>query len=364
MVSDDSSVFSKTKGKSGSGATSGVLDFPFSLSEIAATAEEDQALGYAPLPFGQLPEESAAPFDIYLKIKLKGAPETRFILCCPQGQVFPPEWRQKLQQVKISSVYFPVAEVNAVLGHLERRLEEDLESPRRSVLEQAILNYEVLEVWTRNFFSSTQDRAAEELNLSLKCIDGLLHLLGQEKVHRGFIFDIRRHDRDRYTHSLNVCLLGLAFVSHLHWHLDKARAFGLGALLHDIGLTQVPAAVLKKKGALTAEERELVEKHPSRGYRILKNFGGISNDALTMVLQHHENGDGSGYPQKLQLADIHPWARILRIVDSFEAMTEDRPWRLASPPRETLQAMCDDWHQSQIYDPLYLKAFIKFLGTL
>ncbi|RJR36850.1 MAG: HD domain-containing protein [Deltaproteobacteria bacterium] len=362
MDSDKSSSFSK--GKSGPGETGRVLDFPFSLSEIAATADEDQAQGYAPLPFGHLPEDGPAPFDIYLKIKLKSSPEPRFVLCCPQGQVFPQEWRQKLQQVKISNLYFPVAEVNAVLGHLERRLKEDMESPRRSVLEKAIVSYEVLEVWTRNFFASPQDRADVELNLSLKCIDGLLHLIGQEKVHLGFIFEIRRHDRDRYTHSLNVCLLGLAFVSHLHWDADKARAFGLGALLHDIGLTQVPAEVLKKKGALTADERESVEKHPARGYRILKNFGSISNDALTLVLQHHENGDGSGYPQKMQLADIHPWARILRIVDSFEAMTEDRPWRLARPPRETLQAMCDDWHQSQIYDPVYLKAFIKFLGTL
>jgi HD-GYP domain-containing protein (c-di-GMP phosphodiesterase class II) len=82
-----------------------------------------------------------------------------------------------------------------------------------------------------------------------------------------------------------------------------------------------------------------------------------------MVLQHHENGDGSGYPEKLRLASIHPWARILRILDTYEAMTADRPWRLARSPQETLWAMRNDWQKGRIYDPAYLKAFIKFLGN-
>jgi len=339
-----------------------ILDFPFRLSEIIITSGADQEYGYAPLPFDQLPGEGEAPFDIYLKVKLKDALQPRFILCCSRGQAFPREWRQKLQQMRLSSIYFPAADVEAVLGYLQRRLEETLESSHRGNLEKAIVTYDVLQVWTRNFFASSQGRADAQLDLSLQCIDGVLHLVRQEKANLGFVFDIRRYDRDRYTHSLNVCLLGLAFVSYLRWDLDRARAFGLGALLHDIGLTEIPAEILNKKVPLTEEERELIEKHPAHGFRLLKNFGSISHDSLMMVLQHHENGDGSGYPQKLHLAAIHTWARILRIVDTFEAMTADRPWRLSRPPRETLWTMRDEWEKGQIYDPVYLKAFIKFLG--
>jgi HD-GYP domain-containing protein (c-di-GMP phosphodiesterase class II) len=334
----------------------------FRISEIFTAIGEEHEQGFAPLPLEQLPGEGAAPFDIYLKTKLKNTLQPRFILCCPRGQVFLPEWRQKLQQMRISNIYFPAADVDAVLSYLQGRLEETLESPHRTNLEKVLLNYDVLQVWTRDFFAFSQTRRDEQIDLSLKSIDALLHLVRQDKINLGFIFDIRRYDRNRYTHSLNVCMLCLAFASYLGWDADKARGFGLGALLHDIGFTKVPPEVSQKKGLLTREERELVETHPTHGFRILKNFGSIGHDSLMMVAQHHENGDGSGYPHKLPLASIHTWALILRIIDTFEAMTAGRPWRLALPPPETLRIMRDDCQNSQIYHPTYLKAFIKFLG--
>lgn len=334
----------------------------FRLSEVFTVSGDDREQGFAPLPMEHLPAGEEAPFDLYLKARLKKTSRSRFILCCPRGQAVLPELLQKLRQMHIANVYFPVADVDAVLKYLERRLQESLESPQQTNLEKALLNYEVLQVWTRNFFASSQGRRDEQLALCLKCIDGLLHLLLQEKINLGFIFDIRRYDYDRYTHSLNVCLLCLAFASFLRWDPDKTRTFGLGALLHDIGFTEVPPEVSKKEGPLNREEREVIQMHPTHGFRLLRNFGSIGHDSLMMVAQHHENGDGSGYPNNLPLTSIHNWARILRIIDTFEAMTAKRPWRLAHPPQETLRTMCADWKKSQIYDPTYLKAFIKFLG--
>ena len=352
----------KTAEAESSFRTGKILDFPFKLCEIIPTGK-DQEQGYLPLLFAQLPREGTIPFDVYLKVKHKDSLQPRFIPCCPRGQVFPEEWRRKLQQLRISSIYFAAADAPAAVGYLEGRLEETLESPHRHNLEKAILTYDVAQLWARNFFASPQGRADEQLALSLKFIDSFLHLVRQEKSYLGFVFEIRRHDLNLYTHCLNVCLLGLAFLSYLCWDEDKARAFGLGAMLHDIGLTETSPEVLKKKAPLTPEEREHIARHPTRGFQVLKSFGSIGYDSLTMVLQHHENGDGSGYPEKLRLASIHPWARILRILDTYEAMTADRPWRLARSPQETLWAMRNDWQKGRIYDPAYLKAFIKFLGN-
>ena len=351
-------------GRTGSGLQKpgSIPDFPFNLSEIITAPGEDEEQGYVPLPLEQLATERGTTFDIYLKGKLKDSPQPSFFLCCPRGQVFPGEWREKLQQAGISRVYFAAADVPTAIDYLQGRLEETLESPHRSTLEKAILTYDVLQLWTRKFFNSDLARAEEQVDLSLKFIDGLLHLARKEDSNMGFVFEIRGHDFDLYTHCLNVCLLSLAFVSFLRWDQQKASAFGLGALLHDIGITEISPGVLRKKAPLTLDERERIERHPNQGFKILKNFGTISHEALMMVLQHHENGDGSGYPQKLRLDAIHPWARILRIVDTYEAMTSDRPWRPARPPRETLWSMRDDWEKSQIYDPVYLKAFIKFLA--
>lgn len=341
-----------------------ILDFPFKLSEIITTPGDDQEQGYAPLPFEQLlPAESKVPFDIYLKVKIKDSVQPRFVVCCPRGQVFTTEWRQKLQQARISNIYFVVADVDTVINYLKHNLEETLVSPQHSNLEKAIVTYDVLQVWTRNFFTSTPAQIKEQLKLSAKCIDSLLDLLQREDNNLGFVLDLRRHDADIYTHCLNVCLLGLSFLSFLRWSPDKTRAFGLGALLHDIGLTEIPPELLKKPGPLTPNEQELVQRHPGQGYRILKNSFMMWPDSLMMVLQHHENGDGSCYPQGLQSAYIHTWARILRILDTYEAMTAPRPWREPHTPRETLKTMCADWQKGHIYDPAYLKAFIKFLAS-
>lgn len=81
-----------------------------------------------------------------------------------------------------------------------------------------------------------------------------------------------------------------------------------------------------------------------------------------MVLQHHENGDGSGYPKRLKAPNIHAWARILRILDSYEAMTAERPWRPALEPKEALWIMFEDWKKSRLFDQNYLMSFIKFLA--
>jgi HD-GYP domain-containing protein (c-di-GMP phosphodiesterase class II) len=82
-----------------------------------------------------------------------------------------------------------------------------------------------------------------------------------------------------------------------------------------------------------------------------------------MVLQHHEYGDGSGYPEGLKLAAIHPWARVLRILDSYEALTARRRWRQEHNPSQALWIMRQEWENSVVFDPHYLARFIKFLAT-
>jgi HD-GYP domain-containing protein (c-di-GMP phosphodiesterase class II) len=83
---------------------------------------------------------------------------------------------------------------------------------------------------------------------------------------------------------------------------------------------------------------------------------------MVMIFQHHEFGDGSGYLQGLKLPMIHQWARILRIIDSYEAMTSNRSWREKYDPLGALQEMRQEWSNKGIFDTNYLVAFIKFLS--
>jgi HD-GYP domain-containing protein (c-di-GMP phosphodiesterase class II) len=139
-------------------------------------------------------------------------------------------------------------------------------------------------------------------------------------------------------------------------------AFGLGGLLHDIGMTSLPLGIIEKPAALTLDEQVLVRNHPQDGYNLLINLPYLPKEVLFMALQHHENGDGSGFPRGLRLQEIHTWARILRVIDSYESLTAGRPWRAPVSPSTVLWQMKNDWQMTHAYDLDILKSFIQFMN--
>ncbi len=340
------------------------LDYPLEASEIILSAGTEDSDHYMPFVVSHLKHGDKIPFNLYIKVKTKNSPDPQYLLCCSRNQIFHRRWYRKLKHLGVSSLYFTSADLDCVTDFLEEQLDASIHSEKMDNLQKGIFTYEIIQTWTRNFFTSDKMHATPQVKRSLKFIDRFMHIIRQENTHLGFVFDIRQHDNTLYNHCLNVSMLGMAFVTYLGWPQEKARDFGLGALLHDIGMTKNSCELLQKTGPLSWEEREQIERHPSRGFALLKNFTCIWRDPLLMVLHHHENGDGSGYPQELKLPMIHPWARILRIVDSYEAMTSARPWRQPWSPQEALRILRSDWEVSQIYDPIYLKAFIKFLSQI
>jgi len=109
---------------------------------------------------------------------------------------------------------------------------------------------------------------------------------------------------------------------------SELNNLALAALLHDIGKVSIPTEILVKKRPLTAEEKEQIKQHPEIGYRIVMATYGLPKVAEA-VLTHHEWWDGTGYPLGLSEKNIPLKARIIAIVDAYDAMTQDRPYRKA-----------------------------------
>jgi HD-GYP domain-containing protein (c-di-GMP phosphodiesterase class II) len=259
-------------------------------------------------------------------------------------------------------VYCLADEEVHLMRYLNGNLDKILSDHKLENTAKAGMLYDTTLVWIRHLYIEDKQRVGGQLDLALRFIDGLFACLTNKKSNIALILDIMRRDSSLYSHCLNVCLMGLAFSNYLKWTSRDAQAFGLGAILYDIGMSEINQDILQKKGSLNEEEFEEVRRHPMLGFQILKNYAGISWEPLLMSLQHHENGDGSGYPEGLWLNAIHPWARILRILDSYEAMTAEKCWRPAHPPQKALWMMREDWRKSQKYDANYLQAFIKFLA--
>ncbi|MEW6659370.1 MAG: HD domain-containing phosphohydrolase [Thermodesulfobacteriota bacterium] len=333
---------------------------PLSTEEILITPGLEEAEGFGPLPLQNLIWRREVLFDVYLKTKKKGQEKPQFIKCCARGEAIQEQWYRKLARLEISCVYFAMPEMERVLQYLHLNLELALADGAPSDLAKGVQVCDTLHMWTLNFFNK---RSAEALRQGLAILEKLFAVIQGDEDNLLYLLKIKRHKSlALYNHCLNVCLLGLAFTRYLGWSREKVLGFGLGALIHDIGLMRVPQAILGKRGALTKEEMLEIKQHPLDGFRMVQNFVNLRWEALQMVLQHHENGDGSGYPKCLKTPTIHAWARILRILDSYEAMTAERPWRPAMEPKEALWIMYRDWEKSRLFDQHYLMNFIKFLA--
>ncbi|NLJ55861.1 MAG: diguanylate cyclase [Firmicutes bacterium] len=182
----------------------------------------------------------------------------------------------------------------------------------------------------------------------------------REMVNSLSVFMTLINVRDRYTygHSERVAYYIKEFASYLGMEEELIRLLEYGSFLHDIGKLETPREILNKKGALTAEEWAVLRRHPQWGAEMLRPIG-LLEPVIPMVLYHHENYDGTGYPEGLQGEDIPYFARILRIVDSFDAMQTFRPYHQPLPREEILLEL--EKGSGKEYDPQLVGSFMEML---
>ncbi len=134
--------------------------------------------------------------------------------------------------------------------------------------------------------------------------------------------------RDRYTagHTDRVTRLAEMVAHALDWDDHQVMCLQMGCTLHDIGKIGVPDSILNKQSALTDEERKKMISHPEVGLRIIRGID-LFKPAIPYIRSHHERWDGKGYPKKLKGVEIPIEGRLLSVVDTFDAILSDRPYR-------------------------------------
>ena len=140
---------------------------------------------------------------------------------------------------------------------------------------------------------------------------------------------------------------------------DELRDLEVACLLHDVGKVGLPDALLEKPGKLTTEEFDQIKKHPDYGWAILRLLPGFERISL-LVLHHHERIDGKGYPAGLQGEEIPLAARIVAVVDAFDAMVSDRPYRKGLSTEEALRRLQAD--SGSQFDSEIVALFLRVAG--
>jgi len=161
-------------------------------------------------------------------------------------------------------------------------------------------------------------------------------------------------DTESHWHSRRVALYSHHLAKMLGLSGQDLLSVERGALLHDIGKIGVSDTILRKRGPLTLEERNAMECHAEYGYRILADIGFL-DQAKYIVWQHHERWNGSGYPRSLWGGDIDVGARVFAVIDSYDAMTSDRPYRRARSHEHALAEI--NRQKGTLFDPEVVDAW-------
>ncbi len=163
-------------------------------------------------------------------------------------------------------------------------------------------------------------------------LDGMLELSSAYRGTALLLGDVVEAD-DAYTglHSRDVVLLTVAVAEELQLGPEERRDAELAALLHDVGKIRMPSEIINKPGALTDDERAVMETHTIEGQQLLERVGGLLGRVGVIVRSCHERWDGSGYPDRLAGREIPVVARVVMCCDAFSAMTTSRSYRSALP---------------------------------
>ena len=170
----------------------------------------------------------------------------------------------------------------------------------------------------------------------------------------GAALDLR--DAETEGHSQRVTAYSSALARAMSLPEETVRVIARGAFLHDIGKIAIPDSILRKPGPLTQEETAVMREHCLIGYRMLSNIPFLRGPS-EIVYAHQERFDGTGYPRGLKGGQIPLGARIFAVADTLDAMTSDRPYRLALPPSAAREEI-ERWSGRQ-FDPSVASMFLK-----
>lgn len=144
---------------------------------------------------------------------------------------------------------------------------------------------------------------------------------------------------DEYTfkHSVDVATMAMIIAKKLGMKKEEIYDIGIAGLLHDIGKSRIPNEILNKPNRLTDDEFEIIKQHATYGYQIIKEKEGIKDSIKLAVLQHHEKSNGTGYPMGVAATQICPFAKIISVVDIYDALVTERPYKQGFSQRDAVE---------------------------
>ena len=283
-------------------------------------------------------------FDLYINSSVVKGKE-KFIRIFPSGGSLTKEEVEEFHR-KYFHLYVSEDQRKAYLKSLVKSKASDVQ--KAEVLKDAALGY------LHNIFGKEKEFSTELLSKNIEgcreVVESMVDVLDHHNIDslRGLIANLSFHDFYTYDHSINVSMYCIQILKGIKPKASRNELMhaGLGGLLHDLGKIKIPTHILNKPGGLSDEEYQMLKNHPEYGLDLLINGQCEVSEEVDLkiiariVHEHHENFDGTGYPNKLKGREgIHLLARVCTIADFFDAITTKRSYNQVLPLHDAMNTM-------------------------
>lgn len=163
-------------------------------------------------------------------------------------------------------------------------------------------------------------------------------------------------------HPLRVAIFAMAFAKNLKMSEEQLIVMGTSAMLHDVGKFAIPERVLNKTEELTKQEKLMLKRHPIQSYKMLDQVIGVTEAIKEVALSHHERADGKGYPRNIPQERVSRFAKIVSIIDAYDAITSDRPHKEGKSPSYAFKILNN--YKGSKFDELLVSEFVKWMGVM
>jgi len=267
--------------------------------------------------------------------------------------------RKRLEDARIKSVFLFCPNSKDLRKFYESNLSTIIDSKKVDTKKKADILYSCAKGIAQDIFEHPENK--EAIGQTKSVVGNTIKLLAKGSDAFVQMISLSGHDYYTYTHCVNVMTFSLSILTALGVRdqvvLNEA---GMGALLHDVGKSKVPLAVLNKPGPLTDEEWKVMKQHPVFGFELLEKTP-VPDRGRDIVIQHHEKISGVGYPFGLKGEEVPLVSQVVSICDAYDAMTTNRCYQKAMKPYDAFKIITNDMktHFSQ----KLIETFIKILNV-
>jgi HD-GYP domain-containing protein (c-di-GMP phosphodiesterase class II) len=283
-------------------------------------------------------------FDLYINSSVVKGKE-KFVRIFPRGETLKRDDLEEFHK-KYIQLYISEDQRNVYLRSLVKSKVDDVH--KANVIKDTALDY------LHNIFDKDKEFSTDLLSKSIEgcreVVESMVDVLEEHNIDslRNLIANLSFHDFYTYDHSINVSMYCITIFRAINPKATRKELVhaGLGGLLHDLGKIKIPTHILNNPGGLSNEDYQTIKNHPDFGLELLlsghcKVDENIDLKIIGRVIhEHHENFDGTGYPQKLKGKEqIHLLARVCTIADFFDAITTKRSYNEVLPIPEAMNTM-------------------------